>query len=123
MGLADFSDDLARDPARRQLMARIDVAGDPGLMAIYPSQLPARLTVTTTGGQTLVEEVLANRGGPDDPLSEEDLATKYGDNVDGLVSAATARSVHDRLAGVAAAPSVAGLLDPLNVVAHSEEHL
>ena len=113
LGLADFSDDLARDPARRDLMARIDVAGDPGLMAIYPCQLPARLTVATTGGETLVEEVLANRGGPDDPLTEADLATKYNDNVAGLVSAGTARSVHDRLAGVAAEPSVAGLLDPL----------
>ena len=122
LGLADFSDDLARDPARRDLMARIGVAGDPGLMEIYPCQLPARLTVATTGGETLVEEVLANRGGPDDPLSEQDLATKYADNVAGLVSSGTARSMHERLAGVAAEPSVSGLLDPLSVVVHSEEH-
>ena len=122
LGLADFSDDLARDPARRDLMARIDVSGDPGLMAIYPCQLPARLTVATTGGETLVEEVLANRGGPDDPLTEEHLATKYNDNVAGLVSAGTARSVHDRLAGVAAEPSAAGLLDPLAAVGGAGEN-
>ena len=121
VGLADFSDDLARDPARRHLMDRIDVAGDPGLMSIYPSQLPARLTVTTTGGQTLVEEVLANRGGPDDPLSDEDLATKYTENVDGLVSAAAARSVREALTDVAAAPSAAGLLAPLSVVSTGGE--
>ena len=116
VGLGDFSDDLARDPARRELMARIDVAGDPGLMSIYPSQLPARLTVATIGGETLVEEVLANRGGPDDPLSDDDLATKYADNVAGLVSADAARSVHEALSGVAAAPSAAGLLAPLSLV-------
>ena len=116
VGLADFSDDLARDPARRELMARIDVTGDPGLMSIYPSQLPARLTVTTTGGETLVEEVLANRGGPDDPLSDDDLATKYADNVEGLVSDEAALSVHEALTGVANAPSAADLLVPLSVV-------
>ena len=60
--------------------------------------------------------MLANRGGPDDPLSDEDLATKYTDNVDGLVSAATARSVYESLTGVAAAPSAAALLAPLSVV-------
>ena len=123
VGLADFSDALACDPARRELMARIDVAGDPGLMTIYPCQLPARLTVTTTGGETLVEEVLSNRGGPDDPLSEEDLATKYADNVAGLVTADTARRVYDTLADVAAAPSVAGLLAPLTVIPRTGERL
>ena len=121
VGLGDFSDDLARDPARRELMARIDVAGDPGLMSIYPSQLPARLTVATTGGETLVEEVLANRGGPDDPLSDDDLATKYADNVAGLVSADAARSVHEALSDVAAAPSAAGLLAPLSLVGPAGE--
>jgi 2-methylcitrate dehydratase PrpD len=113
VGLSDFSDTLARDPARRALMARIDVAGDPRLMTIYPSQLPARLTVTTIDGQTLVEEVLANRGGPDDPLSDDDLATKFADNVDGLITDQAARSIHGGLAEVAAAPSAAGLLSAL----------
>ena len=122
VGLADFSDTLARDPARRRLMSRIDVAGDPGLMTIYPWQLPARLTVTTTGGATLVEEVLANRGGPDDPLSEEDLATKYTDNLDGLVPDDAAQTVYETLAGVDAVPSATGLLSPLGVVASGEEN-
>ena len=121
VGLADFSDALARDPARRRLMARIDVAPDPGLMAIYPCQLPARLTVATVGGDTLVEEVLANRGGPDDPLSENDLAVKYAENVDGLVAAATAGSVHHALAEAASAPSAAGLLAPLGTVGPAGE--
>ncbi len=121
VGLADFSDTLARDPARRKLMSRIDVAGDPSLMTIYPWQLPARLTVTTTDGATLVEEVLANRGGPDDPLSEEDLATKYRDNIAGLVADDAAQEVYDTLAGVDAVPSAAGLLSPLAVVASGEE--
>ena len=67
--------------------------------------------------------MLSNRGGPDDPLSEEDLATKYADNVAGLVTADTARWVYDTLADVAAAPSVAGLLAPLTVIPRTGERL
>ena len=117
VGLADFTDALARDPQRRKLMARIDVEPDPRMMSIYPCQLPARLTVTTTGGDTLVEEVLSNRGGPDDPLSDDELAVKYAENVADLVTEPTAHSVHQALTEVASAPDSAGLLAPLSVVA------
>ena len=113
VGLSDFTDELACDPARRELMARINVVGDTRLMAIYPCQLPARLTVTTTSGRTLVEEKLANRGGPDQPLSDGELATKFADNTVGLVADSVASRIYDDLSSLAAAPSVTGLLAPL----------
>ena len=113
VGLTDFTDELACDPTRRDLMARVEVVGDPRLMAIYPCQLPARLSVTTTSGHTLVEEVLANRGGPDQPLSDDELATKFADNTAGLVADSVASQIHDDLSGLIAAPCVAGLLAPL----------
>ncbi len=113
VGMADFTDELARDPVRRELMARVNVVGDPQMMAIYPCQLPARLSVTTTSGHTLVEEMLANRGGPDQPLSDDELATKFADNTAGLVADSIASQIHDDLSALAAAPSVAGLLAPL----------
>ncbi len=113
VGLADFTDELACDPIRRKLMARIEVVGDHRLMAIYPCQLPARLTVTTTSGHTLVEERLANRGGPDQPLSDGELATKFADNTAGLVADCVASQIYDALSDLAAAPTVTGLLAPL----------
>ncbi len=113
VGLGDFSDALARDPLRRELMERVDVVGDPQLMQIYPYQLPARLSVTTTAGQTLVEEALANRGGPDRPLSASELAAKYTDNTAGLLSSQDACRTHETLSGLADIDSTAGLLAPL----------
>ncbi len=113
VGLSDFSDSLASDPQRRELMARVEVVGDPQLMEIYPNQLPARLSVTTASGETLVEEVLANRGGPDRPLSASELAAKYTDNTAGLISSRDACRTHERLSGLADIASVDQLLDPL----------
>lgn len=80
LNLDDFSDELARDERRRALMERITVVPDEECDQIYPYQFPAILEVTTVDGDTLVERVLVNRGGPDDPLSDDDLATKFADN-------------------------------------------
>ena len=113
VGLADFTDALARDPARRALMARVEVVGEPEFTDIYPFHFPSRLTVRTTGGDTLTEEVLVNRGSPARPLSAQELAAKYGDNVAGLVDDAVARQMHETLADLDRAASTAKLLAPL----------
>jgi len=110
-GLGDYSDELARDPQRRALMALVDVEPDARCDEIYPFQFPAIVTLTTTSGETLVEEVLTNRGGPARPLSEEELATKFRDNVAGRLTSETAEGVradvlslhkHDELSAVLA---------------------
>ncbi len=85
LGLADFTDALATDPTRRALMSRITVGADERCDEIYPSQFPAVLTVRTRDGSTLTAEVLANRGGPQNPLTDAELAAKFADNADGLL--------------------------------------
>ena len=106
VGLDDFTDALAREPQRRELMGRIEVTGDPSLLNIYPYQFPAVLTVTTLDGSTLTAERLANRGGPDRPLKSVDLARKFADNVAGLVEPAVADELAERVAGLDAAEDV-----------------
>lgn len=64
LGLDDFTDDLARNPEHRRLMAKVEVVADDRCGEIFPSQFPAVLSATTTSGQTLVERVDVNRGGP-----------------------------------------------------------
>ncbi|GAA0711197.1 MmgE/PrpD family protein [Dactylosporangium roseum] len=81
VGLEDYTDELARDPFRRELMAKITVGGDPECDAIYPHQFPAILTLRTTDGRELVEKVLANRGGSKRPLTDAELARKFRSNV------------------------------------------
>ncbi|MBY5162118.1 MmgE/PrpD family protein [Salsipaludibacter albus] len=80
LGLDDFTDELARDPQRRALMAKVDVVADPRCDERYPDELPGVLTATLTNGDEVVEEVWANRGGPSRPLDADELATKFRDN-------------------------------------------
>jgi 2-methylcitrate dehydratase PrpD len=92
LALDDFTDELARDLRRRELMAKVDVVADPSCADVYPEELPCILSIRTRAGQEFVEEVWENRGGPKRPLTDDELATKFRDNAtrgldDGAVAA------------------------------------
>ncbi|TIC88074.1 MmgE/PrpD family protein [Nocardioides sp. GY 10113] len=110
VGLDDYTDALATDPVRRDLMAKVTVVGDRRCDAIYPHQFPAVVTVVTTDGETLVEEVLTNRGGPARPLSADELGRKFRDNVAGRLSDTTTAAVRDRVLGLAGADPIDDLM-------------
>lgn len=112
--LDDFTDELAQDPARRALMARIRVEADERCGEIYPYQFPAILRVRTHAGVELAEEVLVNRGGPDDPLSDEELRQKFRANAGRLYDASTLDMVESAVAELAGTGSAADVLAPLS---------
>lgn len=97
MGLDDYSDELARDPERRRLMALVTVVGDDECDAIFPHQFPAAVRLTTTDGTLLEEKVLANRGGPQRPLSDEELAVKFRANCVARLASAVADDLQSRV--------------------------
>lgn len=99
LGLRDFTDELARDPKRRALMSRISVTTSDKCDQIFPYQFPAVLSVETTDGNHLRAEVLANRGGPDVPLSDDELATKFNDNVTNILDDQRSQQLVDVLLG------------------------
>lgn len=104
--LADYTDELARDPGRRALMARVRVVADPVCDGIYPQQFPAILRVRTGDGRWVEERVLVNRGGPDDPLDADDLAHKFRTNVGSRWSAAQATDAMAALDALAAGAAI-----------------
>lgn len=94
-GLEDFTDELARDPERRALMARVHVVPDAECDAVFPDQFPAVLRVRTHDGRTMEERVEVNRGGPKDPLTDTELMTKFRQNAGRSFSEArTARAAN-----------------------------
>jgi 2-methylcitrate dehydratase PrpD len=113
VGLDDFTDELARDPHRRQLMALVDVVPDARCSEIFPHQFPAVLRVRTRDGRELVEEVLANRGGPERPLSFDELTTKFRDNAGRVLPADAVEQVRDACAALDRLTDIGDLLEPL----------
>ena len=69
---------------------------------MYISEFPARLRVRTRDGRALEEFVAANRGGPNNRLTEDELLLKFNGNAGRALTAAEA----GRLAAL--------ILDPRN---------
>lgn len=114
VGLDDFSDELARDPRRRALMAKVSVVADERCSAIFPHQFPSVLRLQLQGGEQLSEEVMVNRGGPDRPLSAAEVSTKFEDNVAGRLPDATAVRVEEMAAQLEDLDDVGELLRDLS---------
>jgi 2-methylcitrate dehydratase PrpD len=77
--LDDFRPERLADPAVLAFAQRIDAVDDPSL-AIRKAALPARIEVTTTGGQRLEKRVDQPRGvWPHSRLSPEEVVRKFRD--------------------------------------------
>src|SRR5499427_589672 len=97
LGIDDFTDKLVADPIRRSLMRRISVTSDPRCDAIFPHQAPAILSVTTKDGRRMVEEVLINRGSPERPLSDDELAVKFSENCRSVLAPETTEALRSSI--------------------------
>jgi 2-methylcitrate dehydratase PrpD len=78
--LDDLTDESVRDPRRLALAARVRCQADERCDEIFPREFPAIAQVRTIAGEQLQVEILHNRGGPSDPLSDDDLALKFALN-------------------------------------------
>ena len=57
-------------------MQKVDVVADDRCTAIFPQQFPAVLTARLHDGREVVQEVLTTRGGPERPLSFEEISAE-----------------------------------------------
>lgn len=113
LGLDDFTDELARDPVRRALMAKVEVVADDTATGVFPEQFPAVLTAHDSDGRTWRQDVPHNRGGPHRPLSDAELALKFRDNAAGRLSGTDIDTVMDRGARLAELDRIQDLLSPV----------
>lgn len=113
VGLDDFTDELATDPKRRRLMALVDVVADDECSAIFPRQFPAVLRVRTRDGAELVEKVLTTRGGPERPLSLDELASKFSDNAGRVLTPGAVDRVRATCIAIDTLARIDPILDPL----------
>ena len=80
VGLEDFSDEAAADPARLDLASRVQFHADDECSTIYPRQFPAVARAELLNGESRETRVMANRGGPGNPLSDVELSAKFRSN-------------------------------------------
>lgn len=115
-GLEDYTDELARDPRRRAVMAKVEVVADDRCTDIFPRQFPAVLTARLADGTEVVEKVFTTRGGPQRPLSFDELSTKFRDNAGRTLSGEQVSSLAKACQQLDEHTDLSAFLGPLTAV-------
>ncbi|MEV4622534.1 MmgE/PrpD family protein [Asanoa sp. NPDC049573] len=89
---------LAR-PEVRALAALVRLREEPAYSAALPRERPARVTVRWRDGSSASQSVRNARGNPDDPITADEVATKFRRNAEGVLTAATIDAVVAGLLG------------------------
>jgi 2-methylcitrate dehydratase len=67
------------DPALRPLMARIRIVDNPSFSAAFPAELNSRIIIGLRDGGTVERHTAFPRGHRRNPVSDDDLSTKFED--------------------------------------------
>ena len=116
LGLDDFTDALATDGARRSHMAKVTVIGHADCDAIFPNQFPAVLTARLHDGRELEQAVMSNRGGPQRPLSDQELERKFTDNAGRLLDDRALREVQETVLTLGRQLAIGPLMTPMTQI-------
>lgn len=73
----DFEDESSRNAALTQLISKIKVVEDEQMTKAYPAKSPCIIMVTLTDGTMIQCERNYPRGDPHDPLSDQELESKF----------------------------------------------
>ena len=106
----DFSDAMARDPRRLALAEKVHTVVDEACDQLFPRQFPAVLRVHLVDGTTYEERVMRNRGGPDNPLSQDELRRKFALNAGRRLSSEAVDQLAEAVLSLERLPAVDELL-------------
>jgi len=77
VGLDQFSDRRLADPTLLKLLSRVEVRPDAALDARYPASTPNRISVRTNNGREIVREVEFPKGHSGNPMSDDEVESKF----------------------------------------------
>jgi 2-methylcitrate dehydratase PrpD len=106
-GLAEFADEAVRDPAVLRVAERVSYELDATID--YPRQFVGDVAITLTDGRVVRERQDRPRGGPDAPLTRQELEAKFRGNARLALPDARVEEIIRGVGGLAAAPDLGEL--------------
>ena len=82
VSLDDFTDEDVENPTKLKLAGLVRCVVDEECNKVFPDQFPAALRVRLKDGEVREARVMHNRGGPEKPLSDEELEIKFRSNAE-----------------------------------------
>jgi 2-methylcitrate dehydratase PrpD len=106
VSLDDFTDEAVKDRAKLALASRVRCIADEECDRIFPNQFPAVLRVRLKSGEEREARVPHNRGGPENPLSDEELGTKFRTNAGRVLPAGQVEELEEALRSLEEAETI-----------------
>ena len=95
-----------KDRVKLDLASRVRCVADEKCDRIFPNQFPAVLRVWLKSGEEREARVSHNRGGPENPLSNEELETKFRTNAGQVLPVGQVEELEEVLRSLAEAEMV-----------------
>src|SRR5438477_869242 len=109
--LAEFEDDIVRDPDVLAVASRVGYELDPTID--YPRQFVGHLRVRLKDGRVVEEWQDHPRGGPDSPMTRDEIESKFLGNASLVMPADRASRVSASIAALDTEPNLRGLVEAL----------
>ena len=82
---SSFSDEKLKDPRIWDLLGKIKVVADPEIDAMFPGVKRARVSITSNQGDTFTAQVDHAKGSPQNPMSDDEIVSKFRANAGGVL--------------------------------------
>jgi 2-methylcitrate dehydratase PrpD len=117
VGVETYTEQAIRDPAVLALAARVDhVQRD---FPTYPQSFPGWVRIETRAGDVLELELPHQRGGPDNPMSEDEVVAKFRANAALALDTDAVGALESAMLTLEAQDDLAACLAPLRRALHS----
>lgn len=116
----DFSDEAVRDPERLALAAMVHCYADEQSTSDFPHQFPGVLSVESSDGTRLEHRVTHTRGGPENPLTSDEVELKFRLNAEPHLGSAGASQVLEAVDGLRDRASFPALVPAFNSLNEEE---
>ncbi len=83
---SSFSDEKLKDPRIWDLLGKIKVVADPEIDAMFPGVKRARVTITNLAGESFTAQVDNAKGSPLNPMSDDEVVSKFRANAGAVLS-------------------------------------
>jgi 2-methylcitrate dehydratase len=112
---ASFAPDRIRDPALRQLIAKMTIEEDAEFTERFPGELNCRMEVTSASGRRLIAATAYPKGHQQNPLKDAELEAKFRHLADGILPEPQCRAALTHLWSLEEASNLSALFESLVV--------
>jgi 2-methylcitrate dehydratase PrpD len=98
-GLDQFTADQAREPRVRKMMGKVTLVKDQRIEETFPREWPALVAILFDDGRSWEKFVRYPKGDPENPLTWDEMASKFRSLAGHVLSADRCNSIVEQIAG------------------------